>query len=99
MKRYNYKGQMIEVNLSQFGYEGYLAEVLYQCDDRAGKSLVTMFLVKKGADGEPKILIPVQNSQYITSDRSDVKSNIVRIVEHMCKTKRIEPYMKKGSVA
>lgn len=98
MKKYSYKGQMIEINLGQYGYEGYFAEVLYQCYDNIGKTLVTMFITKKGSDGKKIMLIPVQDSQYITSDRSDIRNNIVRIVEYMCRTKRIEPYLKKGKM-
>lgn len=98
-RSYIYKGQMIEIGLGQFGYRGYFAEVLYQCDDKTGKSLVTMFLVKKDKDGEPTVFIPVQKSQYITSDRSDIKSNIMRIVEYMCRTRRINSYLPEGVVA
>lgn len=93
MKKYRYKGQMIEVDLKQFGYEGYFAEALYQCNDDTGKSLVTMFLITKDEGGDPSLLIPVQKSQYITADRSDVRTNIVRIVEHLCKTKKIDDYL------
>ena len=98
MKKYRYKGQMIEVDLEQFGYSGYFAETLYQCEDDIGKSLITMFLVQKDKDGEPFNLIPIQKSQYITADRSDVRTNIVRIVEHLCRTKKIDRYLLEGEL-
>lgn len=93
MKRYNYIGQMIEIELGQFGYDGYFADIIYKCQEETGKSLITMFLVKKNKDGDPTVILPVQKSQYITASRPEVKGSIVRIVEYMCKTRRIEKYM------
>ena len=93
MKKYTYKGQMIEVNLTQFGYDGVYAEVLYQCEDEVGKSLITMFVVEKNDDGDPSNVTLVQKSQYITGDRTEVRGNIVRLVEYMCREKIIEKYI------
>ena len=44
MAKYSYIGQMIEIDLSRYGYEGYFADTLYKCDDQTGKSLITMFV-------------------------------------------------------
>lgn len=94
MKKYTYKGQMIEVDLAQFGYDGIYAEVLYQCEDEVGKSLITMFLIRKDENGDPSGITLVQKSQYITGDRTEVRGNIVRLVEYMCREKIIESYIK-----
>lgn len=93
MKKYAYKGQMIEVDLAQFGYDGIYAEVLYQCEDEVGKSLITMFLIQKDENGDPSNVTLVQKSQYITGDRTEVRGNIVRLVEYMCREKIIEKYI------
>jgi hypothetical protein len=85
---------MIEVDLTQFGYDGIYAEVLYQCDDEVGKSLITMFLIRKDENGDPSDITLVQKSQYITGDRTEVRGNIVRLVEYMCREKIIESYIK-----
>ena len=97
MKKYAYRGQMIEIDLSEYGYDGYYAEVLYQCDDTTDKSLVSMFVIMKDADGDPSMINRVQKSQYVTGNRTDIRGNIVRIVEHMCKTRKIEKYLKEVS--
>lgn len=96
MKKYVYRGQMIEIDLAGYGYDGYFAEVLYQCNDAIGKSLVTMFVITKDDDGDPSLLIPVQKSQYMTGGRNEIRGNIVRVVEHMCKTKVMDNYLPDG---
>ena len=85
---------MIEVDLAQFGYNGIYAEVLYQCEDEVGKSLITMFLIQKDENGDPSDITLVQKSQYITGDRTEVRGNIVRLAEYMCREKIIESYIK-----
>lgn len=88
-----YKGQVVEINLTEYGYDGYFAEALYYCDDATTKSLITMFIIQKDADGMPTTIIPVQKPQYITADRSDVRLKISGIVEVMHIKHYIEKYI------
>lgn len=94
-------GQMIEINVKEFGYNGYHVACLYAPSKVRGKYTVQLFLVQKDQDGdlnsvafigtqpEDKILY----RQDITSNSGTIKNDLYRIVKYMCTEKIIEEFM------
>lgn len=82
MLRYQNKGQVIEIKLpEECGHEGYSIECRYLFDKVRGKYLLSMWLKRDNVDDTFKIDSQEIDTQYISSTKETIKSNICRIVE------------------
>lgn len=86
-------GQMIEIDLSEFGYGGFYMDCLYRPSPVRGKYSVRLFLSKKvSCDSDILGLAFVGTSpngkmeycQDITSNSGTIKNDLYRIVRYMC---------------
>lgn len=93
MARYTNKGTVIEIDLGNYGYSSFFAEVLYKYVEEKNATEVTMYVVCKGEDGTLVSMMPVQNTQYISSNKNTAKQDILRIVRYMCDTGIIKEYL------
>lgn len=93
MKNIKDLGQMIEVNLAEFGYDGFYAECLYMPSSVTGKYSIRIFLSKKSSeDGDIEDLAfigtapngKMEYRQDITSNSGTIKNDLYRIVRYMC---------------
>lgn len=92
MKKIRNVGQMIEMDLGNFGYEGYYAECLYSPSSNTGMYDVRIFLIIKDEDGDPAYLAFVGSElngkmlykQQITTNAGTVKNDLYRIISYMC---------------
>ena len=82
MFRYQNKGQVIEIRLpEECGHKGYSIECRYLFDKVRGKYLLSMWLKRDNVDDTFKIDSQEIDTQYISSTKETIKSNICRIVE------------------
>ena len=87
MLRYENKGNCIEVLLPNSDYSIF---AVYATTSTADKFNVTLFLKEKSI-GDLRLM----DSQEITSERHEIKTNIAKIVESMINTKEIDDYISK----
>lgn len=82
MFRYENLGTTIEVKLpNQDGYQGFSAVCRYIFDHDVEKYRLSMWLHNEEIDDLFKIDEQEIDTQYITSEKKDIKKNICRIVE------------------
>lgn len=82
MLRYQNKGQVIEIRLpEECGHKGYSVECRHLFDKVRGKYLLSMWLKRDDIDDTFKIDSQEIDTQYISSTKETIKSNICRIVE------------------
>ena len=82
MFRYENLGTTIEVKLpNQDGYQGFSAVCRYIFDHEVEKYRLSMWLHHEEIDDLFKIDEQEIDTQYITSEKKDIKKNICRIVE------------------
>lgn len=82
MFKYENLGTTIEVKLpNQEGYRGYSAVCRYIFDHDVEKYRLSMWLHNEEIDDLFKIDEQEIDTQYITSEKKDIKKNICRIVE------------------
>lgn len=74
------KGQTVEINLSKWGYKGYVAECAYYFDKKKEKYSLSMWL--RNTDIEDRMILSSKkiDTQYISGTRETILENICRIV-------------------
>lgn len=80
MMRPRCKGQTIEINLSKWGYKGYLAECTYYFDKNEGKYSLSMWLNRNDIDDRMRLSSKKIDTQYISGTKETIVENICRIV-------------------
>lgn len=98
MARYDFKGQVIEINLSQFGHKGYFVEALYRFSEKDNKYFVSLFTVSKDEDGDIASLCQIADVTELDCPKTAIKSSIVKIVKMMCDRKLINEYLLPSTV-
>lgn len=105
MSKYRNLGQAIEVSLEPWGYERSYVAAFYNYDYDMGKYLITMYCIRKDLEGQLEAIAPVtrqmedgsvQYTQPLSGEKGTIRSNICRVIQHMCKTKIIEKYLPDG---
>lgn len=96
MARYESKGCVIEIALSQFGLSGYFVEALYRYVDSEKKYKVSLFTVTK-QNNEVVAICPI-DTQYLECEKNEVKTSITKVVKLMCDRKLIQDYLIPNSV-
>lgn len=96
MFRYENLGTTIEVKLpDQDGYRGYSAVCRYIFDHDVEKYRLSMWLHYEEIDDLFKIDAQEIDTQYITSEKKDIKKNICRIVEQMYSCGFFDDYIRR----
>lgn len=74
------KGQTVEISLSSWGYEGYVAECAYYFDKKKGKYSLSMWLRNTDIENRMKLSSKKVDTQYISGTKETILENICRIV-------------------
>ena len=80
MMRPRCKGQIIEINLSKWGYENYVAECAYHFDKREGKYSLSMWLNRNDIEDRMRLSSKKVDTQYISGTKETIVENICRVV-------------------
>lgn len=81
MARCKSKGYTIEIELDDYGYEGYSVECRYIYNKRIDKYMLSMWLICRGIDDRFKIDGQEIDTQPVRGTRETIKDNICRIVK------------------
>lgn len=80
MMRPRCKGQTVEINLSKWGYKGYIAECTYYFDKKQEKYSLSMWLRNTDIEDRMRLSSKKVDTQYIPGTRETILENICRIV-------------------
>ena len=86
------KGYTIEISINNLGYPDYSVECTYYFDKKRDKYSLSMWLSRK--DIEAKINIGTKiDTQYITSEKENIRDNICLIVERAAQSGFFDEYV------
>lgn len=74
------KGQTVEINLSNWGYKGYVAECAYYFDKKKDKYSLSMWLRNTDIEDRMRLSSKKVDTQYISGTKDTIIENICRIV-------------------
>lgn len=80
MMRPRFKGQIIEISLTKWGYENYIAECAYHFDKREGKYSLSMWLNRRDIEDRMCLSSKKVDTQYISGTKETIVENICRVV-------------------
>lgn len=87
-------GYTVEVNLKDYGYEGYTVECTYKYIKKKEKYLLRMGLKPNDSDNRIKIEFQGIDTQFISGTRETIEDNIFRIIEQAaCNHKFFDEYI------
>lgn len=89
-----YKGHLIEIDLSKWGYKGYFIECIYHFDKREGKYALSVYLNRNDLEDKIKLSSKNIDTQYIQGTRENIVENICELIHHMCIHKDFDYYVK-----
>lgn len=101
-KNYTDIGQVIEIDLGQYGYSGFFAECLYSVSETPNCMSIMIAIIRKGEDVPLDYLIfagteqPDGSTLYrqdIHSSKGTIKNDLCRIVSYMCSSGVIKEYV------
>lgn len=81
MLKRNYLGITLSFSLPENQYKGYVVDCTYKYVKRLNKYAVNMWLRKLGIDDRLQICSQEINTQYITSDKENIQSDIAALIE------------------
>lgn len=91
---YKYLGQSIEIWIPRkYGFDGYSVECQYRYDKQKDKYLVSAWLKRRDMADRLKIESQEIDTQYITSTRETITSDVCKIVETMCEQHYIDHFV------
>ena len=77
-----FKGNMLIIELSNFGYKNYFVECVYHFDKLNGKYSLSMWLNRNDIEDRMMLSSKKVDTQYIPGTRETIAENICRIVHH-----------------
>lgn len=78
-----YKGSLIDIDLTKFGYNDYSVECNYYFDDSAGKYALSLYLRRNDIADRMKISSKGIDTQYIHGDKATIVENVCRVVHSL----------------
>lgn len=75
-----FKGNTLTIELSDFGYENYIAECVYHFDKREEKYSLSIWLNRDDLEDRMRLSSKKVDTQYIPGTRETIVENICRIV-------------------
>lgn len=101
MMKPKFKGQSIEINLSEWGYQNYIVESTYLFDKYKGKYSPSLWLNRRDLEDRMLLSSKKVDTQYISATRETIIDNVCRIV-HQAATaidkngkKYFDPYVER----
>ncbi len=101
MMKPKFKGQSIEINLSEWGYQNYIVESTYLFDKYKGKYSLSLWLNRRDLEDRMLLSSKKVDTQYISATRETIIDNVCRIV-HQAATaidkngkKYFDPYVER----
>lgn len=79
-----YKGNVIEIYLTKWGYKDYSAGCEYHFDKQAGKYSLSIWLNRSDLDDRMHLSSKKVDAQYISGTKETIVENICRIVHQAC---------------
>ena len=80
MMKPKFKGQTIEFDLTEWGYENYITECAYHFDKHKGKYSLSMWLNRSDIGDRMRLSSKKVDTQYISRTKETIIENICRIV-------------------
>ena len=80
MMKPKFKGQSIEINLSEWGYQNYIVECTYLFDKYKGKYSLSLWLNRHDLEDRMLLSSKKVDTQYISATRETIIDNVCRIV-------------------
>ncbi len=80
MMKPKFKGNMLVIDLSKFGYKNFIAECVYHFDKHEGKYSLSMWLNRIDLEDRMQLSSKSVDMQYITGTKESIIENICRIV-------------------
>lgn len=74
------KGNVLEINLTNFGYENYTVECAYHFDKKKERYSLSMWLNRTDLEDRMKLASKKIDTQYISGTRETIIENICRVV-------------------
>lgn len=84
MMRPKFNGHSIEINLSEWGYQNYIAECAYHFDKKENKYSLSMWLNRSDMEDRMRLSSKKVDTQYISGTRETIIENICRVVHQAC---------------
>lgn len=78
------KGQMIEINLSKWGYKNYYVECAYYFDKSKNKYSLSMWLNRNDMEDRMRLSSKNVDTQYISGTKETIIENVCRVVHQAC---------------
>lgn len=82
MMKPRYKGQTVEIGLSNWGYKGYVAECTYYFDKREDKYSLSIWLRNNDIEDRMRLSSKKVDTQYISGTRETIIKNICHVVHY-----------------
>ena len=83
MMKPNFKGNILEIDLSKFGHKNYYVECCYYFHKKEGKYSLSLYLNRNDLEDRMKISSKEIDTQYISGTRETIVENICRVVHQM----------------
>ena len=80
MMKPKFRGNMLVIDLSKFGYENYIAECIYHFDKHEGKYSLSIWLKRIDMEDRMRLSSKGIDTQYIPGTRETIVENICRVV-------------------
>lgn len=90
-----HKGKVLEISLSNFGYDYYCAECTYRYIKCREKYALSVRLYRYDIEDKMRISNKGIDTQYISGTRETIEENICRVIYEMCINKHFDDYVKK----
>jgi len=74
------RGQIVEIDLSKWGYPNYVVECMYYYNRFKNKYSLSMWLTRKDIEDRMKLSSKKIDTQYISGTKETIIENICRIV-------------------
>lgn len=80
MMKPEFKGNTLEINLSQFGYKNYIAVCAYRFDKKKEKYSLSVWITRNDIEDRMRLSSKKVDTQYISGTRETIVENICRVV-------------------
>lgn len=77
------------------GYGGYSVKCTYRYDKKKEKYFLSMWMNREDIEDDFRIDAQEIDAQYIPGTIETIEENICRIVDYMCLSGRLEPYIQR----
>lgn len=91
--RPKFQGNMITIDLSKWGYDGYFVECTYRFIKKDEKYALSVYLNRNDLEDKLKLTSKNIDTQYIQSTKENIVENICEIIHHMAVQEDFDYYV------